>query len=222
MRPRLEKATQSAVHYSWYFRLDQQIETAYGSADWPLKRYENLVRQSKAAGDEIGIHPHTYRWDNRVNNWIAVHDEIAYGLAAIELSLKTYQDFFGYPCRSLRMGDKWICNETIDFAEKRGIQFDLTLEPGQTAQPHVVRNEFHTGTLPSFAEVPQKPYLPDKNCFSRPNRSRHEGLWMIPLSTDKIGGLKGKFQRLSRRILRGKWHEQKNLTLNSKIIRALY
>ena len=214
LRSRLAEATQSSVHYSWYFRLDQQIETVYGSAAWPLEKYENLVRQSEKARDEMGIHPHTYRWDEARNNWVAVHDEIDYGFAAIELSLSTYQSFFHHPCRSLRMGDRWIRDETIGFLEKHGIQYDLTLEPGQKSQPHVVRNELHTGSIPSFAGIPQKPYRPHKNCFSRPDPLRQDGLWMIPLSSEKIGGIKGALQRFNRQVVRGKRHEQEYLTLN--------
>lgn len=214
VRRQVEFTTKAPAHFGWYFRLDPQIEDTYGRADWPLRTYSGCIEKTLQDGDEIGIHPHTYKWGEEVGNWVSIHDDADYCNSCIELCFRTYEDFFGSPCRSLRMGDKWISNEAVQYAEKLGMKYDLTLEPGHESRPHVVRNEFFCGQLPSFAGVPQHPYLPWKLDFRIPDKKRKDGLWMIPLSSDKIEGVMGATQRFSRKVLRGRWHEQDYLTLN--------
>src|SRR4051812_18772755 len=69
LRPRLMKAMRSPVRFQWMLRLDPQIELTYGSAGWAIQRYRPLLDALLAEGDEIGIHPHAWRWDEIGGQW---------------------------------------------------------------------------------------------------------------------------------------------------------
>src|SRR5687768_1049398 len=71
LRPRLEMATNSPVHFSWFLRMDPQIAHVHGSPAWVVTRYPELIEGLKAAGDELGLHLHANRWDEHSQDWIA-------------------------------------------------------------------------------------------------------------------------------------------------------
>ncbi len=71
LRPRIEAVTGAPVHYSWFLRIDAQMEP-YGSATWIPDRYGAHMEEIQRAGDEIGVHPHAYRWLQNERSWL--HD----------------------------------------------------------------------------------------------------------------------------------------------------
>src|SRR5215471_18905286 len=69
-RSKFEEATGNSVHFNWSLRMDPQISISYGSATWVTDRYESLFDEYRNLGDEIGLHVHTYRWSDNLDNWI--------------------------------------------------------------------------------------------------------------------------------------------------------
>src|SRR5215831_10264271 len=62
LRQHFEVATGRPVHYSWFLRMDPQIELGYGQADWVVQRYDALIQKLRRAGDAIGLHVHAWQW----------------------------------------------------------------------------------------------------------------------------------------------------------------
>src|SRR5262245_43187790 len=71
LRPSLVLATQSPARLNWYLRMDPQISRVYGSAGWAATRYREFFAEMQAAGDEIGLHPHAWRWDEPGQKWVS-------------------------------------------------------------------------------------------------------------------------------------------------------
>jgi len=187
LRGRLEKATEAPVSFSWFMRMDPQIEHTYGLPWWVAKRYREAIAQLERAGDEIGLHVHAWRWDNDSNRWIIDHGDQKWIDHCLRMSFAAYQTAFGRPCLSFRFGDHWMNNETMDSLENLGIKFDLTIEPGMKAKPALVPKELHTGSLPDYTEAPRQPYRPSRTDFRKQSGAQERGLWMIPLSTARGG-----------------------------------
>src|SRR5262245_54374338 len=57
-RPQLAAATPGAANFSWFFRMDPQIERAYGRPLWVADRYGAALEHMERAGDELGLHTH--------------------------------------------------------------------------------------------------------------------------------------------------------------------
>ncbi len=200
LRPKLEKATGSPVHFSWFHRMDPQVADVYGSPDWPITHYPEFSEELIRNGDEMGLHPHAYRWEPAINEWIVDHGNQNWVNHCVDMSFSAYKKAFGRGCESFRFGERWMSNETMDLIEKKGIKFDLTIEPGLKEIGSYHPTKPFTGSLPDYTEVPRYPYKPSEIDFRKPDFSRNTNLWVIPFSTAMITYKFGRTEWLYRRI----------------------
>lgn len=224
LRPRLEEATGAPVSFSWFFRMDPQVEHTYGLSWWVVKRYGEVIKQLELAGDELGLHTHAWRWDGALHKWIIDHGDQKWVNHCLHTSFEAYRSAFGRPCLSFRFGDRWMNNETMGFLESLGVKFDLTVEPGRKAMP--VLQELHTGSLPDYMVTPRWPYRPSRKDFRKHSRMQGRGLWAIPLSTGRY--VEGRPARLKRAAMalgidlqRGCETEQLNLSMDGPLFHAI-
>lgn len=180
LRPRLETATGSLVHFSWFLRMDPQIADIYGSPDWVVTRYRGLIKELEAAGDELGLHAHANKWDEHSHDWIADYGDQEWIDHCVRSSFEAFQTSLNRQCRSFRFGDHWMNNQTMALLERLGARFDLTPEFG--ASTPQMPGETFTGFFPDYTRIPQVPYHPRKNDFTKRGFWRRRGLWIIPIS----------------------------------------
>ena len=186
LRPKLESATRAPVRFSWFLRMDPQIEHTYGSPSWVVARYPEIFRELNSAGDELGLHTHAWRWDDPSGRWVVDHANQEWIEHCVRGSFLAFREAIGRPCHSFRFGDHWMNNETMRLLEELGARFDLTIEPGRKKPRH--RNgEIFTGALPNYQRVPRHPYRPSPANFKEPGFPEARGLQVIPLSTAKPG-----------------------------------
>jgi len=198
-RPLCSQVTGRATHYCWYLRIDPQIAEVYGDPAWVRKRYRNFIDENIAAGDEIGLHPHDYRWDLAANSWVVDHGNQAWIDLCVRMSFDVFHQSFGRVCDSFRFGDRWMNDETLRLIESLGARFDLTLEPGRTAALASFPNKPFTGSLPDYSNVPYTPFRPSRQDFRKSDPSRSDGIWMIPLSaavTDDCSALVRSWKKI--------------------------
>jgi hypothetical protein len=193
LRPRLAAATRAPVHFSWFVRMDPQIERVYGSAAWAAIRYAELLRRLEDAGDEIGLHLHFWRFDDAAYRWFSDFADQHWIDHCVETSFAAFRRSFGRPCRSSRVGDRWLNDATVALLERLGARVDLTIEPGQG--PPALEEPF-VGALPDYRSAPRAPYRPAASSFLTPAGAAERQLWLLPLST---GRLEWAFAGLARR-----------------------
>ncbi len=156
LRARVEAATGSPVHFSWFFRMDPQIAITYGSASWAVKRYDSLIREIKRAGDAIGLHAHSWRLNETRDKWIVDFADQDWINHCLVIGFEAFRQSLNETCLYFRFGDHWMNNATSRLIEKLGARFDLTLEPGQTGG-HIA--EPFTGEFLDYSQVPRRPYI---------------------------------------------------------------
>ncbi len=178
LRARVEAATGSPVHFSWFFRMDPQIAITYGSASWAVKRYDSLIREIKRAGDAIGLHAHSWRLNETRDKWIVDFADQDWINHCLVIGFEAFRQSLNETCLYFRFGDHWMNNATSRLIEKLGARFDLTLEPGQTGG-HIA--EPFTGEFLDYSQVPRRPYISSRTDFRKPG-SYPRKLWTIPLS----------------------------------------
>ncbi len=154
LRPRLESATGANVRFSWFLRMDPQIEHTYGSPSWVVSRYPEIIDQLQSDGDELGLHIHSWRWDSIKRRWVADHANQSWVEQCVRTSFAAFQRALGRPCQSFRFGDRWMNNETMSLVEQLGAKFDLSLEPGHKETRRMNPRELSTGSLPDSRGVP--------------------------------------------------------------------
>src|SRR6266403_1935622 len=190
-RPHLEQATGSPAHFSWFFRMDPQVEYVYGSASWVAIRYPRILRELQVSGDETGLHPNPWRWDEMAQEWIADFGNQPWIDHCVRQSFAAFEECFRRPCRSLRFGDRWMNDATLALAETLGARFDLTIEPGR--RPERLAERF-TGSLPDYTHAPRRPYHPSRDNFQKSADGWRRNIWMLPVSTAKPGWAAAMFQ----------------------------
>lgn len=186
LRPRIAAATGAPAHFNWFWRMDPQVELAYGAADWPLATYAAQIAEAEEAGDAIGLHTHAWRWDEAADGWISDHGDPDWVANCIRRSAATYRARFGRDSAMFRFGDGWFDAAIIPLLEELGIRIDLTVEPGLGDLPRVLAHERATGRIPDRRGVPRRPYRPDRADFRRRDSSGRTKLWELPLSTDAL------------------------------------
>lgn len=142
---------------SWFLRLDPQIEEAYGSASWAVDRYAPLLERLIGEGDELAVHPHGWRLDDR--GWFHDHGDVAWVEHCTGVAVRTFEEAFGRAPFSHRGGDRFISPATVAVLEAAGVAVDLTLEPGALAATNLVPGGRSTGEVPSIPSSLRHPFL---------------------------------------------------------------
>ncbi len=223
LRPRLVALTGNSVHYLWSIRMDPQIAETYGSSLWGTRQYAEFLQDCTEQGDMVGLHTHAYRWDKNLDSWVIDHGNQRWVEHCVRTAFQSFEAAFGYCCESFRFGDHWLNDQTVRLVENFGARFDLTLEPGQMSQPTAHPGNPFTGSLPDLTGVPRFPYRPSAADFRKPDRSRKEGIWLIPLSAVTVVRSRQRNSRLANLLL---GHQSEfmprtlNLTVNSQLLVA--
>ena len=186
LRPRIEAVTGAPVHYSWFLRVDAQIAEPYGSATWAVDRYGAHLEEIQGAGDEIGVHPHAYRWLEDERTWLHDFGNQEWVEHCVRMSLEGFAKALGRTCLSWRFGDRWLNTATVNLAERLGVRFDLTVEPGAPPLSTPSAGERASGPVPDQYRVPRTPYVPSLSDFRRPERRGSRSIRIIPLTSGHL------------------------------------
>jgi len=183
VRPQLASVTGAPVHYSWMLRMDPQVAENHGTADWLVHHYEALIQEYNGAGDEIGLHTRAQGWDGARGCWIADYQNDAWVDHCVTTSFKAFYARLGRNCDSFRFVGGGMSNRTVMLLEELGARFDLSLQPGMhhSGPPS---SAHHPGDFMADSLLSSRmPYQPTLHDFTRPDSTRREGLWIIPLSS---------------------------------------
>ena len=184
-RQLLAERTSSPARFSWFWRMDPQIEVVYGSARWPIETYGSLIKTAEEHGDEVGLHIHGWRWDAAPAKWVVDHGNDAWMEHCIRSSFSEFERSFNRRCETVRMGDGWYSNQATAMLERQGARIDLTLEPDMPATPSLVQEETATGLIPDRSGVPHKVYHPSLRDFRATDQDGVARLWMLPVTTGR-------------------------------------
>ncbi len=214
LRPRLEEATSSRAHFSWFFRFDPQIRETYGSCTWPATNYPSYYEDFIKSGDEIGLHCHAYRWLEERKDWIIDQGNQEWVNHCVQMCFDGYDEVFRRNCESFRFGDAWMNQETLHLVERLGARFDLTVEPGHRYPAAYLAKRKTTGSYLDCDLMPRVPYRPAKQDFRHTDPDRKDGIWVVAVSTGRLSYHYGKAERFFRGVFSPNTVKPQPMTLN--------
>jgi hypothetical protein len=177
-------ASGAAAQFTWTYRMDPQITGGYGSPAWVVSRYAPEMLRLASEGDELGLHPHLFRWVATERRWIADYDQ-AWVDECVTVAATAFERSLGRPCHTYRMGDTWTSEATMNLLQQLGARYELTLEPGRPATWPSPRRSA-TGPLPDLTLVPRTAYRPRKGDYRVADPARLDGLLIIPMTTAPV------------------------------------
>lgn len=164
LRQGIASTTGAPVVFNWFLRMDPQVAETWGSPAWVAETYGDALAELAACGDELGLHTHTWRWDEEIGTWIADYSDEAWAERCLEISLEAFESSFGRPCLAHRSGDHFLCASMLARLQRAGVKVDLTIEPGwpPVGPPG---GEPSVGLLPDYRSVPLRPYRSSPSQF---------------------------------------------------------
>lgn len=159
LRQLIERTTGRPARLNWFLRADPQIEVAYGSLRWGIDRYRGALDRLAEAGDELGVHPHSWRWRPEQGGWLSDQADPEWVANCARCALETFAEAFGRPCRAYRHGDRYWSDALWALIADAGVTVDLTPEPGMPMASRLSASERATGWIPHLPGDRHQPFI---------------------------------------------------------------
>ena len=164
------------LRFSWFVRIDRQIELKFGKADGLIRHYHDFWQQALSAGDELCWHPHLYR--NLNGKYVLIDNE--------EDCLKELRDLWSmissgrYSFSTFRCGEARMTSAMFDLVESFGLLQESSAIPGY----------FNDSFGQNWLKAKNRPYFPraDHMTEEGPVRKMLEmpmNSWYLQASYDK-------------------------------------
>ena len=204
LRDRLAALSGAPARLAWFVRCDPQVGDVYGDPAWAADHYASGFAGLRAAGDELAIHPHAWRWDATARHWVHDNDDPAWVESVLETGFERFAAGFGQPALAHRFGSRFMTAAIARWLAAHGVRVDTTMEPGSPGLQTLDKTAAFTGTVPDQRSVPREPYRPDPDDPFRPASARtlpgEPGLWMLPHSAFDPQPFIPRWRRLARRV----------------------
>jgi hypothetical protein len=190
LRTRLEEASGAPVAFTWFLRMDPQIAETYGAASWAATHYAGTFASLSDAGDEVGSHTHTWRWDDAAANWVVDHDP-DWTRHCVSVTLDAFEAGFGRRCAVHRGGDYYLDQAMLTELADRGVAVDMTVE-ARGAPRRSGDAGGRAGPSPDYRKISLRPYRSTPKRFPDPVAGSASDPLFVPI----VGGsVEGRWRR---------------------------
>ncbi len=173
---------QSLVKVTWCVRADQQIRELHGSYAWAYTAFETTWRQLSDQGDEIGWHPHVWRWSEDASVWYQEAEDESWSSGWLPDAHEALSEAVGHPVRVARTGWEYHSNASMRIFADLGLTLDFSAVPGRRTPGFRVADSDHIHEFEDWSLSPEHPYRPSAADYRRPARPGEEQLdiWEVP------------------------------------------
>jgi len=167
-----------------------------GDTAFVATAFESFWRERLAAGDEVGWHPHLWRYSERHRLWYQETRDIDWMASCLRDGHTALARHF----RILTAKSGWTfhTNDTMRIFEELGVAADLSALPGMSYAAAIPGSDLPLGCF-DWERTPQEPYLPNPADYQRPAVRRGRSIVEIPNWTFPTGRI-----RNIRRALHGR------------------
>jgi len=143
--------------------------------DTMLRRFKRKIFDLKSCGDEIGIHIHTFFFDEDSKIWRQTRDS-EHEANIVRRSITYFRRILGFTPCSVRMGWNAMSNKIMEILDKEGLIVDASGIPGNYCEGKFSkRDNFYDWRI-----APRDPYHPSYQNYQVPGKRR---ILEMPIST---------------------------------------
>jgi hypothetical protein len=151
--------------FTWLLRADHQIREMCSAYDYVLTQHRDFLRGLERSGDELGWHPHFWRYDDAKKLWYQEHADIDWQVAVLEEAWAAYQQALPGRGRTVRTGWTYHNNRTFATLDRLGVTVDISAIPGIRIDPS--RNQARPANFFDWSITPSHPYRPSAADYRR-------------------------------------------------------
>ena len=160
--------------------------------DSMLELFRNEILELKSNGDEVGIHIHTWVWDQELSKWVQTKDP-KHEIEIVLRSLDMFRKKLGFTPSSVRMGWNTMSNEIMRTLDASGLLVDSSAIPGAfSSRKFGKRDNFY-----DWSRAPNEPYHPSYKDYQRPGNMNILEIPTSTCETNKSSVLTAIINRLS-------------------------
>jgi len=111
---------------TWLLRSDRMILEVYDDAAYCFKTFEKIWQAELQSGNELGWHPHLFRWNDAGNSWDAYLDKDD-DIEVLEHCLTELRRHFDV--NSVRTGWTYCSNRIMHLFDRRHLKIDVSAIP---------------------------------------------------------------------------------------------
>ena len=184
---------------TWFIRSDEQMNELYGDPAWMVKNFMDLWRGLKHDEDEIGWHPHLWRWNERIKSWYPELENASWIENCLEQGYNRFPKQF--KLISCRMCWNFHNNVTMNKMNELELTVDISALPGQKS----IRPGYESAysTYYDWEITREDPYFPSQSDYRREaNVNEHSlNILEIPVTNFQIP-LPWQIKRVLKKMLR--------------------
>lgn len=175
----IETRIEAKVPITWFVRCDDSVAAATGQPSGLLQSLDSFILRRANKGDEFGLHPHLYRYDQ--GKWVSETNPDRQ-VEQIERASIAWGKYFGSGPKLSRMGEAVMNNSIASCLDKLGIEIDSSALSG--------RKRFDSGFQFDWTSTPNSPYYPSVEDYQRPaaNGGAARHFTEVPFSMLSIHG----------------------------------
>jgi len=169
---------------TWFVRSDEQLGIIFDDYAYPLRNFRNLWERLQKQGDEIGWHPHLWRWSNRNKCWYQEVSDKKWISHCLENGHKEFIKL-AKNLTSVRMGWSFHNNFTMKKINDLSISVDLSAFPGIRHEGSPDERGSYFVNEYDWSITPHEPYIPSKQDYRRPAKNNEQNLSIleVPITT---------------------------------------
>lgn len=187
------------VRFTWLLRSDEQMAMAYGDPAHIADEFADFWSSRQAAGDEIGWHPHMWRYSESERLWFQerrdedwIRNCAKEGFAALSRRFQV---------RVAKPGWTYHDNLTMRIFSDLGVKVDLSALPGMAYHGFIPGTTHSLGHY-DWRRAPQEPYHPRSDDYQIPGDGHALPILEVPNWTFPIGNVRRLIHRIRGRSSR--------------------
>jgi hypothetical protein len=169
---------------TWFLRSDQQMNDIYTNYAYPVKAFKSIWENRIDDGDEIGWHPHFWRWSLEHGLWYQEMEDHVWMESCLIRGFQSISQI--WKPKAVRTGNDFLNDFVMTKLNKLGLLTDLSVLPGMKYTGDIIDPNltFRINKM-DYRNCPKTPYLPSQKDY-RVEDNHPLGILEIPSSTFDI------------------------------------
>jgi hypothetical protein len=172
-------------------RVDEQVRRVHGEYAWVLRTFHSFLTSLESCGDELGWHPHFWRFDDSAKRWYQDAQDVDWQISMLKQAHHDYCEIFPGRAKSVRMGWDYHNNRTLQTLERLGVVVDFSAIPGLRTLRKTIPS--HPENLFDWYPTPRYAYRPSVADCRRPAHGSEDSCQIIEapnfVATSRVWGL---------------------------------